>query len=125
MKYTGKDKYNKNGDVNNPDYNLASLRKYIFDKIDVKGKKVLDVGCGNGRLYTLCKDVGMYVGIDIECQWNFPYNFPCMFFIKNIFELNYFGYDYIFFLGSFYQHFEYGYQATIKKQHHFLKKMVQ
>lgn len=38
-----------------------------FDKINVKGKKVLDIGCGMGDLMTYCKKREAYIyGIDIS-----------------------------------------------------------
>lgn len=58
------------------DYELISgqfsdTRQYLwgelkkFDQYVKKGDKVLDVGCGNGRLYTLLKDKAVdYVGVD-------------------------------------------------------------
>ncbi|MBN1326263.1 class I SAM-dependent methyltransferase [Candidatus Falkowbacteria bacterium] len=58
------------------DYELISgqfsdTRQYLwgelkkFDKYVKKGNRILDVGCGNGRLYTLLKDKEVnYVGVD-------------------------------------------------------------
>ncbi len=62
-------------DVENAYDNFAkdwdTTRQYDWPEFEIikpklkKGIKVLDLGCGNGRLYELCKNAGVdYVGID-------------------------------------------------------------
>jgi len=115
-KYWGKSHYNDKGDVTDDTYNLEQIQKHIFDYINLKNTYVLDVGCGNGRLASLCQDATMYVGLETaDWQLDKRYNFTNTHFLKDtIFSLEAPIYDYIFFIGSFYIHYEYGYLKTLR-----------
>jgi SAM-dependent methyltransferase len=117
--YWGRYHYNENGDVNDEQHSLEMLRN-SFEKLSIEttGAVILDVGCGNGRLSSLCKYASQYVGID-----NNDRNIIDDRYVKNniFIKTNIFSFysapifDIVFFIGSFYIHFDLGYQATLEK----------
>lgn len=45
------------------------IMKYFVEKYARSGMKILDIGCGNGILFSLLKDLGVnYLGIDISSE---------------------------------------------------------
>lgn len=125
MNTLGLSRYNKFGDVVDTKYQLSELKTSVFSpcKIITKDKLILDVGCGNGRIWNLCQDAKLYIGLDKEMQidrrWfeNTEAERKVTFIIgHSIFDdIIIEKFDYILFIGSFYLHYNYGYLATLKR----------
>ena len=113
-------------DAKHPNFKTKIITEQIIDKLNIKKTdKILDVGCGNGRFAKVFIDKGAYeiTGLDLNrkpniniCPINFTYIQDTIF--TNI--LNKEKFDIIWFMGSFYLHYELGYYNTIKRAKHLL-----
>lgn len=103
-------------DTIDPVLQLASLDNYISKISSHLGGKVLDVGCGNGRLNMIHdKYFSKITGIDKFRKPNPKYESDKFdFLIGDIFSYNE-KVDVVFFMGTFYLHYHYGYKETLKK----------
>lgn len=107
--------YINDEDTRDPTLALETLDKELSKVSGLHGT-ILDVGCGNGRLNILhAKRFDKIIGIDLFRDPNPKYLNDKFEFLKtNIFGCSKKA-DVVLFLGTFYLHYDSGYESTLKK----------